>query len=200
MSRRSFTIPAHCLRKNGDLDLRPVRLHPFPRLCSPNLRTVAPIPPFAWLTTKPRCGELQGLVHPLPRVHAERENRQDRRLWRVLKADTGILLPIPSHGCLRRAPVLPDFPMSHSVTRSVLIPRPAARHGSASHYVRPAGFGFQKIFSANLRTERGRKDFPNLPKKRRLALGTGHIHHPSTQSSRARGPRYSRRFAQECPE
>jgi single-strand DNA-binding protein len=35
--------------------------------------------------------------------------------------------------------------------------------------MRPKGFGFQKIF-----VQRTQKDFPNLPKKRRLALGAGH--------------------------
>ena len=46
-------------------------------------------------------------------------------------------------------------------------------------------FGFQKIVSINLRKERGRKDFPNLPKKHAFGLGSG---------------AHSRRFAQECPE
>jgi single-strand DNA-binding protein len=36
------------------------------------------------------------------------------------------------------------------------------------------GFGFQKIFSAISAKSAERKDFPNLPKKRRLALGAGH--------------------------
>ncbi len=40
----------------------------------------------------------------------------------------------------------------------------ALRHGaSLLRLCRPPGYGFQKIFSANLRKERGRKDFPNLP-------------------------------------
>lgn len=38
------------------------------------------------------------------------------------------------------------------------------------------------------------------PENAPSALGAGHIHHPSTRSARAPGPRYSRRFAQECPE
>ena len=46
--------------------------------------------------------------------------------------------------------------------------------------MRPAGFGFQKIF-----VQRTQKDFPNLPKKTPLGLGSG---------------AHSRRFAQECPE
>jgi hypothetical protein len=62
----------------------------------------------------------------------------------------------------------------------VLIPRPAAQRVSASHCVRPPGFGFQKIF-----VQRTQKDFSNLPKKTPLGLGSG---------------AHSRRFAQECPE
>ena len=72
------------------------------------------------------------------------------------------------------------FPAHPRSLASVLIPRPAARRVSASHCVRPAGFGFQKIF-----VQRTQKDFPNLPKKTPLGLGSG---------------AHSRRFAQECPE
>jgi hypothetical protein len=40
------------------------------------------------------------------------------------------------------------FPAHPRSLASVLIPRPAARRVSASHSVRPAGFGFQKILCA----------------------------------------------------
>jgi hypothetical protein len=73
--------------------------------------------------------------------------------------------------------ISPAFPRSLA---SVLIPRPAAQRVSASHCVRPPGFGFQKIF-----VQRTQKDFSNLPKKTPLGLGSG---------------AHSRRFAQECPE
>jgi hypothetical protein len=57
----------------------------------------------------------------------------------------------------------------------------ARRHGaSLLRLRRPVGFGFQKIF-----VQRTQKDFPNLPKKTPLGLGSG---------------AHSRRFAQECPE
>lgn len=183
MSLSSYTIPAHCLRKNGDLDLCPVHFLSPIGSCSLNLHAAAQVLPLALSAARvsmrrsARCGS------PTPACPRRGSHRKSRRLRCVQRM--GILLSIPFHGCLRGAPYLPDFPMSHSVTRSVLIPRPAARRGSASHSVRPSGFGFQKIFSVNLRTERGRKDFPNLPKKRHLALGSG---------------AHSRRFAQECPE
>jgi hypothetical protein len=67
--------------------------------------------------------------------------------------------------------IFPAFPRSLA---SVLIPRPAARHVSFS--------AFRKSFCDERRKE---KDFPNLPKKSRLALGSG---------------AHSRRRAQECPE
>jgi hypothetical protein len=57
------------------------------------------------------------------------------------------------------------FPAHPRSLASVLNPRPAARRVSASHCVRPVGFGFQKIF-----VQRTQKDFPNLPKK--APLGT----------------------------
>jgi hypothetical protein len=63
----------------------------------------------------------------------------------------------------------------------------ARRHGALLLWLRhPPGYGF------HLRR--------TLRKCRAWHLGAGHIHHPSTHRSRARGPRYSRRFAQECPE
>jgi hypothetical protein len=88
------------------------------------------------------------------------------------------------------------FPAHPRSLASVLVPRPITpahknrapgtsilRHGAALLRLRrPAGFGFQKIFSANLHKEHGRKDFPNLPKKRRLALGAGHTRVASRKS------------------
>jgi single-strand DNA-binding protein len=57
------------------------------------------------------------------------------------------------------------------------------------------GFGFQKIF-----VQRAQKDFPNLPKKTPLGLGSGAHSHPTTHKSCVGDPGISRRFAQECPE
>lgn len=88
------------------------------------------------------------------------------------------------------------FPCSPSVTRSVLIPRPAARRvsASASHpsrsksgpagdpIRRPTGYGFQKIFYAKNKNAK-RFSEPSV----KASLGTWE-----------RGT--SRRFAQECPE
>ena len=69
------------------------------------------------------------------------------------------------------------FPCSPSVTRFGAYPAPC---GTA----RLAFSAFRKSFRQNRKSSE-RKDFPNLPKMRRLALGSG---------------AHSRRFAQECPE
>lgn len=55
----------------------------------------------------------------------------------------------------------------------VLIPRPAARRVSASPLRAPCGFRLsEKLFCEDHRKEKG---FLNLPKKRRLTLGAGHL-------------------------
>jgi hypothetical protein len=59
----------------------------------------------------------------------------------------------------------------------VLIPRPAARRDLLFRLS-------DNLFGKNAKAAE-RKDFPNLPKMRRLALGSG---------------AHSRRFAQGCPE
>ncbi len=69
------------------------------------------------------------------------------------------------------------FPCSPSVTRLGAYPAPC---GTA----RLAFSAFRKSFRQD-RKSAERKDFPNLPKMRRWALGSG---------------AHSRRFAQECPE
>jgi hypothetical protein len=86
----------------------------------------------------------------------------------------------PSDKCFHRAPILPYFPCSPSVTRSMLYPRPAARRVSAS----ASPPSRVSVFSKSC-VQRTQKDFPNLPKKTPLGLGSG---------------AHSRRFAQECPE
>lgn len=83
-----------------------------------------------------------------------------------------------SRGHLRRAPSLPHLPSSPSITRSALFPRPAA------HRV--------LLF---LDSSPNQIHWVPAPENAPSALGAGHIYHPSTQSARAQGPRYSRRFA-----
>jgi hypothetical protein len=69
------------------------------------------------------------------------------------------------------------FPAHPRSLASVLIPRPAAR--------RDLLFRHSENLFGRTATTAERKNFPNLPKMRRLALGSG---------------AHSRRVAQECPE
>ena len=120
-------------------------------------------------------------VRPTQSLLLQPEVRQTTEQLPVLSVRNGVLIyQCPSDKCFHRAPSLPDLPMSHSVTRSVLIPRPAAL-GVLLRFLRPAGFGFQKIFSAT-----NAKRFPEPSEKDTpSALGSG---------------AHSRHFVQECPE
>jgi|SRR5579884_1391655 len=193
MSLRFFTVLAHSSGKREDLGLRPVRIHSIhtPRSFAFHGAAQEAAPHYVDRQATMRKTAERGLPTPRWSTPSRRGDRTTTLAYRLRIKRA--LVQTPPDGSFRKAPSLPDSPMSHSTTRSVLIPRPAAT-------ARLCFFGFQKIFSAKLRKERGQKDFPNLPKMHRLALGAGHIHHPSTQSARVWGPRYSRRFAQECPE
>jgi hypothetical protein len=149
------------------------RLRNWPSIPSPQSR------PLCMAGCGERCEAVERVVHPLS-AFAAGSMAGDRLWFHCCAVASASLYRRPSDKCFHRAPILPYFPCSSSVTRSVLIPRPAARSVSASHSVRPVGFGFQKIF-----VQRTQKDFPNLPKKTPLGLGSG---------------AHSRRFAQECPE
>ena len=120
----------------------------------------------AWAYTEASTGP-SGAVPPLSAFVAFLDVQRTQRAFCCLVA-TASLYSHPSDECFHRAPILPHFPCSPSVTRFSAYPAPC---GNCA----PCFFGFQKIFSANLRTKHGRKDFPNLPKMRRLALGAGHL-------------------------
>jgi hypothetical protein len=83
-----------------------------------------------------------------------------------------------------RAPTLPYFPCLPSVTRSVLVPRPAARRGSASA-APPCGFRLSENLFGKSPHRTRTKRFPEPSEKAPLGLGSG---------------AHSRRVAQECPE
>jgi hypothetical protein len=86
----------------------------------------------------------------------------------------------------RREPSLLYFPCSLSVTRSVLVPRPAARRCSASPLRAPCGSGFpNKKSPCGCGPKYGRDFFFGASAE-------------STSRPWERGT--SRRFAQECPE
>ena len=121
---------------------------------------------FAWKYAEASTGSF-GAVHPQPALIAgptASERRGSSVVW------------------LRRHPYIDALQTSVSIERhlsrifpahprslaSVLIPRPAARRDSAFS-------AFRKSFRLLPATSAERKDFPNLPKMRRLALGAGHL-------------------------
>jgi hypothetical protein len=120
---------------------------------------------FAWRRVE-KCAESFGAVYPRPTSVAGPDGQRPQRLFDGLIV-TASLYRHPSGKCFHRAPSLPYFPCSPSVTRFSAYPAPC---GTA----RLCFFGFQKIFSADCKNAE-RKDFPNLPKMRRLALGAGHL-------------------------
>ena len=134
-----------------------------------------------------RCRIELGVVHPLPAFVAGSNSQPQDRQYRFFCCPVALAFCATSLQRTRfhRAPSLPYFPSFHSVTRFGAYPAPGGTRRSASHCVRPAGFGFQKIFSAISAKSAERKDFPNLPKKHVFGLGSG---------------AHSRRFAHECPE
>lgn len=197
MRLRSFTVLAHSLRKIEDRDLRPTRIHSTSRSRSFTFHGVTHDSALTLCVGRQRCGKLPGTVHPLPAGPRQLKDAREQTTPACRLRIKRILVQTPFDGCFRRAPSLPDSPMSHSATRSVLIPRPAATARLCFCFAALRVSAFRKSFCQ--RQER-KNIFRTFRKRRRLALGAGHIHHPSTQSARARGPRYSRRFAQECPE
>ena len=131
---------------------------------------------FAWEDAE-ASRELFGAVHPRSAFVAGPNSQRAQMFIRGLVA-TASLYRRPSDRCFHRAPSLPYFPCSPSVTRFSAYPAPC---GTA----RLCFFGFQKIFSTTSRKERGKKRFPEPSEN--ASLGTWE-----------RGT--SRRFAQECPE
>lgn len=182
MSLRFLTVLALSLRKREDLDLHPTRIHSHRRTRSFAFHMVAQEQALTVSAARQRCGRLPSMVHLLLAGQRCMEGATERRLRRA--------------GCESSASLSRHLETDVSVERHLswifpCLTRPLARclsralrqlRGSASAAPPKKGFGFQKIFSARLRTERGRKDFPNLPKKRRLAWGAGHTHVASRRS------------------
>ena len=149
------------------------------------------------------CGSSTGpAAVPEPRVAAEKGP--------LLFGGNGGLQEGTSNRCFHRTPYLPDSPVTHSATRSVLIPRPSALgvllrmgqpakeglHDGTAGPCALTGFGFQKIFRAT----NAKKISRTFRKSTPSALGSGAHSHPTTHKSCVGGPGISRRVAQECPE
>jgi hypothetical protein len=121
---------------------------------------------FAWRRAK-KCGGTFGCGSPLACFNAG-PNGQRAQRYRCCLDATASLYRRPSAGCFHRAPSLPYFPCLPSVTRLGASPAPC---GTALL----AFSAFRKSFRQISATSAERKDFPNLPKMRRLALGAGHL-------------------------
>lgn len=201
MNLRPFTVLAHSLRKKNDLDLCHTRIHSLPRSCSFAFHVVArryalTVPPHGQ-----RCGGVPSTVHPLPtgpcRVEGTRERTTPVCMWRIKR----IPVQTPSVDVSVKRHLSRIFPcLTRSLARCLSRALRQLR-GSASHYHpsrssadlpgtpakrAPFGFRLSENLFGKLRTERGRKDFPNLPKKRRLALGARHLPSLRARVSRVR--------------
>lgn len=170
MSLRFFTMVALSLRKRRDLDLRPARIHSTYRPRSFAFHVVAKEQALTPSAGRQRCGRLRSVVHPLPAGPRRLEMRQDGRLryagcdplasfFRCLQTGVSVKRHLSRiRPCLTR-------PLARCLSR-------ARRHGAALLRT-PCALrvsAFRKSF-----VQRTQKDFPNLPKKRRLALGAGHL-------------------------
>jgi hypothetical protein len=172
MSLRSFTVLALSLRKRADIDLRPVRIHSTFRSRSFAFHAVTQEQAaLTWSAGRQRCGRLPGTVHPLPAGLCRMKGATERTTLACRLRIRRIPVQTPSDGCFRRAPSLPDSPMSHSATRSVLIPRPAATARLCFCCAALRVSAFRKSFCQ--RQER-KNIFRTFRKRRRLALGAGH--------------------------
>jgi hypothetical protein len=145
----------------------------------PSFDSAAPVHGLRMAGWEGRCETSERAVHPRS-AFAAGSMANDRSWFHRRVVATASLYRRPSDKCFHKAPILPYFPCSPSVTRSVLIPRPSARRGSASASPPSRVSVFKKSC-----VQRTQKDFPNLPKKTPLGLGSG---------------AHSRRFAQECPD
>ena len=171
--------------------------------------SVAPIQAHRIARCEERCEALERAVHPRSAFAAGRV--ASGRLWFHCRvARSASLYRRPSDKCFHRAPILPYFPCSPSVTRFGAYPAPGGttrlcfgfttplrkdRASGTPDFTALRVSAFRKSF-----VRRTQKDFPNLPKKAPLGLGSGAHSHPTTHKSCVGDPGISRRFAQECPE
>ncbi len=181
MSICSFTALALSLRKRADLDLRPAHVHSVPKSHSFAFHVVTHDSALALCVGRQRCGRLPGTIHPLPVVYARMEGATARTTPACSVRIRRILVQTPSDGCFRRAPSLLVSPLSHSATRSVLIPRPAATarlcFGNAALRVS----AFRKSFRQTSHRTRTKR-FPEPSEKAPLGLGSGAPHVASRRS------------------
>ena len=96
--------------------------------------------PFAW--QRAEFDAMRSRVRPTHALFLQPGTRRanNYRPDAIVRLQPHTLYRHPFNRRSCRAPILPYFPCSPSATRSVLLPRPAARRGSASPLRTPCGF------------------------------------------------------------
>jgi hypothetical protein len=145
------------------LAVSPLKPRSSPSTPSPKGRS------FAWSRAEKPIRPF-GAVQPRPALMAEPDGQRTQRRLCCLDP-TASLYRCPSAGCFHRAPSLPYFPCSPSVTRLGADPAPC---GTARLCFGLSAALQVSAFRKSFCNDR-KKHFPNLPKKRRLALGAGHL-------------------------
>ena len=170
------TILAHSAQRTGGEGLLLVPDHPVRRLVISPPRQSPPLRPFAWRQAA-RDGSLA--VRSTHSLLLQPDSvASDQRVCVRAVASSSLHGRLQADVSIERqfSRIFPAHPRSLA---SVLIPRPAARRGSASA-APPCGFRLSKnLCAANA------KRFSEPSGKAPLGLGSG---------------AHSRRFAQECPE
>ena len=111
------------------------------RLCHPPSTLSPASRSITWAGGSQRCGSAESAVHPPPlSLLSTRRARQSGFPCRPV---IWAFFSVPPGKYFHREPSLPYFPCSPSITRSVLLPRPAAL-GVLLRLRRPPGLGFQR--------------------------------------------------------
>ncbi len=185
MNLRSLTVWAPFLRKRNDLGLRPAQIHSASRPHNFAFHVVARKQTLTVSAARQQCGRAQVRFPHSPLVNASSKAREDGRLRRT-GCESGVSLSrYPRTSVYVKRHLSRIFPCLTRSLASVLIPRPAARHGSASHCVRPCGFRLSENLFGKSPHRTRTKRFSEPSEKAPFGLGSG---------------AHSRRFAQECPE
>jgi hypothetical protein len=169
------TILAHVSQWAADDGLLLVPDHSVRMLLISPLQQSPLLRPFAWRQTNDDDGSLTVWFTHSPLLQPDLVASNYRVGW---CSCVGILNRTPSGRCFHRAPILPYFPCSPSVTRVGATPAPC---GSCTALLFRLSENLFGKTPHRARTKRFSEPSENAP----LGLGSG---------------AHSRRFAQECPE
>jgi hypothetical protein len=153
-----------------------------PRRCVAGIKqlafdSAAPVQAIRMAGCGGRCEALEHAVHPLS-AFAAGSMASDRLWFHCRIVASASLYRRPSDKCLPRAPILPYFPCSPSVTRFGAYPAPGGTARLCFALRAPLRVS---AFKKSLCKER-KKIFRTFRKRRRLALGAGHTRVASRKS------------------